>query len=34
MTVQRSQWGRSEERVLRIPSLTEFFDEISEQKTK
>jgi hypothetical protein len=26
------KWGRSEERVLRIPSLTEFFDEISEQE--
>ncbi len=26
------KWGRSEERVLRIPSLTEFFDDISEQE--
>ncbi len=26
------KWGRSEERVLRIPSFTEFFDEISEQE--
>ena len=26
------KWGKSEERVLRIPSLTEFFDDISEQE--
>ena len=26
------KWGRSEERVLRIPSLTEFFDDIGEQE--
>jgi hypothetical protein len=26
------KWGRSEVRVLRIPSLTEFFDDISEQE--
>ena len=28
------KWGKSEERVLRIPSLTEFFDYISEQEGK
>ncbi|MDC3136899.1 hypothetical protein OBA44_04940 [Bacteroidota bacterium] len=26
------KWGRSEERVLRIPSLTEFFDDIGKQE--
>lgn len=26
------KWGKSEERVLRIPSLTEFFDDIGEQE--
>jgi hypothetical protein len=26
------KWGRSEERMLRIPSLTEFFDDIAEQE--
>ena len=26
------KWGKSEERTLRIPSLTEFFDDIGEQE--
>ena len=26
------KWGKSEERLLRIPSLTKFFDDISEQE--
>ena len=26
------KWGKSEERVLRIPSLTQFFDDIGEQE--
>lgn len=26
------KWGKSEERVLRIPSLTEFFDDIGERE--
>ena len=26
------KWGKSEERLLRIPSLTEFFDDIGEQE--
>ena len=26
------KWGKSDERILRIPSLTEFFDDIGEQE--
>ena len=26
------KWGKSDERILRIPSLTEFFDDIGEEE--